>query len=362
MEGNESLEEVRVELGENSYSIIIGNDILSGLGAALKELPIGEKIMVVTNPTVQELYGDITIRSLENAGFQVVMGIVPDGEQYKSMASAQALYDTAFAAGLDRKSAVLALGGGVIGDLAGFVAATYMRGVPFVQVPTTLLAQVDSSVGGKVAVNHPKGKNIIGSFYQPKLVYADINTLRTLDERQFRAGMAEVIKYGVIWDAGFFSYLEENLHKIKGMQNETLVKIVRRSCEIKAHVVEQDEKESGIRAILNYGHTFGHAIEALTNYSVFVHGEAVAIGMVTANRLAQRLGLLSQADLDRIGLLIAKTGLPVDCGNINKQAMLRKMYFDKKVQSGRIKYILPEKIGRVRITDAVDESDVLAVL
>ncbi len=353
---------IPVELGDNSYPIIIGENILNRLGTNLRKLPLADKVMLVTNPTVNALYGDIVTKSLREAGYEVILGLVPDGEKYKSLESAQKLYDIAFDARLDRKSAVIALGGGVIGDLAGFVAATYMRGVPFIQVPTTLLAQVDSSVGGKVAVNHPKGKNIIGSFYQPKLVYTDISTLRTLEPRQFKAGMAEVIKYGVIWCDDFFTYLEKNRERLQQLDPQALINIIKRSCEIKAQVVAQDEKEMGVRAILNYGHTFGHAIEALTNYSTYVHGEGVAIGMVLANHLAVRKGLLNDSDQERIDRLIAVFGLPTGYGNLAKEILLQKMYFDKKVKSGKINFVLPEKIGLVRITDEVTESDILAVL
>lgn len=358
----EACETVKVELGENSYPIIIGEKILPFLGDELRKLHISNKVLLVTNPKVHGLYGETVIASLEKAGFQVVLGMIPDGEKYKSLESAQGLYDIAFDAKMDRKSAVIALGGGVIGDLAGFVAATYMRGVPFVQVPTTLLAQVDSSVGGKVAVNHPKGKNIIGSFYQPKLVFADIDTLRTLELRQFRAGMAEVLKYGVIRDKDFFDYLEGNLGRIMTLESGALVKVVKRSCEIKASVVGMDEKEMGIRAILNYGHTLGHALEALTNYESYVHGEAVAIGMIVANKLALIKGRIKEQEVARIQGVIEKVGLPVQYSAMDKRVILEKMYLDKKVYDGRISYILPEGIGEVRIIDGVEEKDLLQVL
>jgi len=354
---------VDVNLGEKSYHIHIGENILGQIGDYVRNLDVGQKLMVVTNPLVRSLYGREVTDSLKKAGFQVFVGEIPDGERYKSLESARVLYDTAFDNGLDRNSAVLALGGGVIGDLAGFVAATFMRGLPFIQVPTTLLAQVDSSVGGKVAVNHPRGKNIIGSFYQPKMVYADINTLRTLAEREFRAGMAEVIKYGVIRDREFFEFLSEEHRAIKELQAGEIIKVVETSCRIKARIVEQDETEQNLRAILNYGHTFGHAYESLTGYKKFVHGEAVAVGMVSAAEAAVRLGILTREDCDRILDLISLFELPDRFGDLDPAEIIESMYHDKKTLAGKIRYILPETLGRVRIVSDIPHSvlyDVLA--
>ena len=353
---------VQVNLGSKSYPIHIGDNILPDLGAYVKELGIGSRIMVVTNPKVGALYGRLVTKSLEAAGFEAIVAEVPDGEKYKSLESAGLLYDTAFANGLDRSCAVMALGGGVIGDLAGFIAATYMRGVPFIQVPTTLLAQVDSSVGGKVAVNHPRGKNIIGAFYQPRMVFSDINTLHTLDERQFRAGMAEVIKYGIIRDSEFFAFLEKEAPEVKRLHTGTIIHVVQTSCRIKADVVAEDETEQGVRAILNLGHTFGHAYEALTGYTKFVHGEAIAIGMVSAARAAVQTGLLQETDLARIERLIDRYGLPGSFGDLDITEIINSMYHDKKAVAGKIRYILPEIIGRVGIVSEIPREILKIVL
>lgn len=357
-----SVRTVTVNLGKKSYPIYIGENILHEIGVYVKGLGVGPKLMVVTNPTVRSLYGQVVTESLINAGFEVFLGEVPDGEEYKSMDSAQHLYDIAFENNLDRSSAIIALGGGVIGDLAGFVASTYMRGVPFIQVPTTLLAQVDSSVGGKVAVNHPKGKNIIGAFYQPRMVFADIKTLSTLAEREFRAGMAEVIKYGVIWDSEFFDYLEKHYQDITSLNSKSVIHIVEKSCSIKAHVVEQDETEESVRAILNYGHTFGHAFEALTKYKKYVHGEAVAIGMVTAADVSVGLDMLGSGDRDRIEKLVSVYGLPVKYEELNIDDIIKSMGHDKKVKAGKVRYILPEEIGKVSIVSDVPHQTLAEVL
>jgi len=353
---------VQVDLGDKGYPIYIGENVLTELGGYVKKVCAGRKIMVVTNPTVRALYGNIVMESLIQAGFEVVVGEIPDGEGYKTLDSAGLLYDVAFANGLDRSCTILALGGGVIGDLAGFVAATYMRGVPFIQVPTTLLAQVDSSVGGKVAVNHPGGKNIIGAFYQPKMVFSDINTLRTLPEREFKAGMAEVIKYGVIWDYGLFQFLENCHLAVKELKVQEIIKVVATSCRIKARVVEQDETEQGLRAILNYGHTFGHAYEALTGYKEYVHGEAVAIGMVSAALTAVKLSMLAPMEADRIISLIRLYQLPVKFAALEPSDIIKSMYHDKKVLAGKVRFVLPEVIGKVSIVSDVPETVLEEVL
>lgn len=361
-----AITEVNVDLGNKSYPIYIGENILPDLGKYLKKpqmgLATGTKIMVVTNPLVYDLYGRTVMNSLAEAGFTPIPGEVPDGEAYKTLDSAEHLYDVAFDNGLDRKSVVLALGGGVIGDLAGFVAATYMRGVSFIQVPTTLLAQVDSSVGGKVAVNHPRGKNIIGAFYQPKMVFTDIRTLHTLAQREFRAGMAEVIKYGVIWDRKFFDFLVNEHAGVKNLNTSEVTRVISTSCSIKARVVEQDETEQDVRAILNYGHTFGHAYEALTNYKKFVHGEAVAIGMISAAAAAERLGMLSAGNLERINNIIRLYGLPENFGALAPEEIIASMGHDKKAVGGNIKYILPEDIGRVKIVSGIDNDVLTGIL
>lgn len=366
MQQLEQAERVRVELGVNSYDIVIGAGILPFLGQELsglaRQFGWGKQVMIISNPTVEALCGKQIITSLIEAGFQPSLALMQDGEQFKTMDSAMQLYDQALARGLDRKSLIVALGGGVVGDLAGFVASTYMRGIPFVQVPTTMLAQVDSSVGGKVAVNHPQGKNIIGSFYQPRLVWADVDVLKTLPVEELRAGLAEVIKYGLIWDGNFFDYLEKTFREILSLKQQDLRQIVKQSCAIKAQVVAQDEREGGIRAILNLGHTFGHAMEALTNYRRYRHGEAVAVGMVMAFKVSRELGLVTEEELNRVKKVIGSFGLPVEDGHIGAQDILASMYHDKKAEAGKIKYIIPETIGRVQITSAVPEELILRIL
>lgn len=341
--------EVTVNLGgSRSYPIFLGEGLMPGLGGEIRKRITGGRVLVVTNPTVWGLWGRGVRLSLAEAGLAVHLAEIPDGEEHKTLETAAHLYDRAFEAGLDRSSAVVALGGGVVGDIGGFVAATYMRGVALVQVPTTLLAQVDSSVGGKVAVNHPRGKNIIGAFYQPVLVLADVGTLRTLPSRELRAGVAEVIKYGVISDAGFFGWLEDNLERLLEGDPAALTYAVEMSCRIKARVVEADETEQGRRRVLNYGHTFGHALEALSGYRAYVHGEAVAVGMVAAARLSGFLGLLDQASYGRIERLVRRAGLPADTPEgLSFEAVWDCMQRDKKTRDGRVVFVLPEAIGRV---------------
>ena len=261
------MKKIRVQLGERSYDIVLGNSILDGIGEELKAFHLSPKIAIVSNPTVFSLYGERVSDSIRNAGFDSFTVTIPDGEEHKNLATLQQIYNELLRYRLDRQSAVVALGGGVVGDIAGFAASTYMRGIPYIQVPTTLLAQVDSSVGGKTGVDHELGKNMIGAFWQPKLVWVDGDTLKTLPERQFRAGLAEVIKYGVIYDSELFAFLETNKDRIMNLDEEALIHIIKRSCEIKAGVVSQDEREAGLRAILNYGHTIGHAIETVTGYT-----------------------------------------------------------------------------------------------
>lgn len=344
---------VKVNLGDRSYPIYIGEGILPQIGPLVKGLGVGSKILLVTNPTVNKLYGQEVIHSLREAGFDVCPVEISDGEGFKSLESARLLYDAAFEHELDRKCPVLALGGGVTGDLAGFVAATYMRGVPFIQVPTTLLAQVDSSVGGKVAVNHPKGKNIIGAFYQPRLVLADIGTLRSLPAREFNAGMAEVIKYGVIWDKEFFEFLEQEHAAISELKTDQLIRIVQTSCQVKARVVEEDETEQDVRAILNYGHTFGHAYEALTAYEKYVHGEAVAVGMVSAAAAAVELGMFDVQSKTRLEDLVRVFELPVRIGQLSPDDIIASMQHDKKALAGQVRFVLPEALGKVTIKSGV---------
>ncbi len=348
---------VNVSLGERSYDIEIGMG-LDQAGLRIKGLGLGQKIAVVVNPTVKALYGKRLVESLKTQGFMVMSIIIPDGEQYKSLDWANAIYTALLTNAFDRTSAIVALGGGVIGDLAGFAAATYMRGIPFVQVPTTLLAMVDSSVGGKTGVNHPMGKNMIGAFHQPRKVLMDLDALKSLPKPEFLSGMAEVIKYGVIRDSAFFDYLDVNRDRILGLDADALAHVVRRSCELKAEVVGRDEREGGLRAILNFGHTVGHAVEKAENYTMR-HGEAVAIGMVYASRLAHSAGLCDPVVPERVEKLIASYGLPTSLRSLTRkptvQELMDTMQIDKKADAGKVKFILPTKIGEVVITKEWEE-------
>ncbi|MGD0622659.1 MAG: 3-dehydroquinate synthase [Thermacetogeniaceae bacterium] len=355
------MERLTVDLGERSYQILIGFAELDQLGANLRALNLANRICLVTNTTVGKLYGGRVKSVLADSGYTVSYYEAPDGEGYKTLQSAAAIYDHMVDAGMERGSAVVALGGGVAGDLAGFVAATYMRGVTLIQVPTTLLAQVDSSVGGKVAVNHPRGKNLIGCFYQPRLVFADLQTLRTLPEREIKAGMAEVIKYGVIWDAKFFAFLEQHLERLLGLAPEVLMEAVRRSCAIKAEIVSRDEYEQGLRGILNFGHTIGHALESLTGYKVYRHGEAVAAGMVAAATVAAHRGMLEAADRERLVSLLRRTGLPVSIPYPDRD-ILELLPHDKKVRLGKPRFVLPLQIGKVEICDGIENGEILSAL
>jgi 3-dehydroquinate synthase len=355
---------VNVSLGERSYDIEIGAG-LDRAGERLRDLGLGRKMALVTNPVVKELYGKKLIESLKSAGFLVMSVEIPDGEQHKNLDWANAIYTALLVNSFDRKSALVALGGGVIGDLTGFAAATFMRGIPFVQVPTTLLAMVDSSVGGKTGVNHPMGKNMIGAFYQPRKVLMDLAVLRSLPKEEFLSGMAEVIKYGVIRDAALFDYLEANRERILNLDPEALDRIITRSCEIKAEVVGADEREGGLRAILNFGHTVGHAIETAEQYSMR-HGEAVAIGMVYASRLARASGLCDPSVPQRIENLIRSYGLPADMTVLKRRPsvteLMDTMQIDKKAEAGKVRFILPKKIGDVAISKDWEEAALRRVL
>ncbi|MFO0752817.1 MAG: 3-dehydroquinate synthase [Thermodesulfovibrionales bacterium] len=346
----ESMEKVRVELGERSYDIIIGRGILPGTGESLSAFGFSPRAAVVSNPAVFSLYGPAVMESLQRAGFECCEVLIPDGEEYKDFFWSYHILTCLLKNRLDRNSCVIALGGGVIGDITGFAASLYMRGLHFVQIPTTLLAQVDSSVGGKTGVNHPRGKNMIGSFYQPRLVRVDLDTLKTLPGREFLSGIAEVIKYGVIRDSALFDFMERNRDAVRGLETDALAYIVGRSCAIKAEVVSRDERESGLRAILNFGHTVGHAVETGTGYSRYLHGEAVAIGMQCAARLAVSLGMLDASQADRIEALLEAYGLPSRLpGDLNRDALLSHMLIDKKAVAGEIRFVLPERIGQVRM-------------
>ena len=344
--------DIDVALGERSYKIHIGEGTLCRLGKSLAPFGFDKKMALISNPTVYALYGDTVLASLKEAGYDVTVIKIPDGEEYKNLLWVEFIYGELLKARLERGSCLVALGGGVIGDIAGFAASTYMRGIRFVQVPTTLLAQVDSSVGGKTGVNHPLGKNMIGTFWQPSLVWIDTATLKTLPAAQFAAGMAEVIKYGVIKDRAFFEYLEKEADAIKRLEPVALRHIIAKSCGIKAEIVSLDEREGGLRAILNYGHTVGHALETITHYKR-LHGECVAIGMCVEAELAEKMGLLKPGVLQKIKALVCLYGLPAEPPEdflvATKEQMLETMLLDKKVKGGEIRMVLPEELGSVRI-------------
>ncbi len=340
---------VNVPLGARKYPILIGSGLLSRLGAECARAKLGRRCAVITDQNVGPRHAPAVLRSLATAGFEPLLITVPAGEAAKSLQTVQSCYDQLSAHRLERKSFIVAVGGGVVGDLAGFVAATYLRGVDFVQVPTTLLAQVDSSVGGKVGVNLRAGKNLVGAFHQPRLVLCDLETLRTLPRREFRAGLAEVIKYGIICDAALFRQLERDLPKLLRLDARLLAAVVARCCQIKARVVGQDETETGLRAILNFGHTIGHAIENISGYGKFLHGEAISIGQVAAAKLSAALSGLPAADAKRIEHLFTRAGLPVKIklSVVQRGKLLAAMKLDKKVSGGEITFVLARKIGRV---------------
>ncbi|MBE9188953.1 3-dehydroquinate synthase [Gloeocapsopsis crepidinum LEGE 06123] len=356
---------IRLNLPQEAYDIAIAPGGISKLGELMSHLHLGKQVLLVSNSVVFQHYGEQAIASLENAGFDVSNYNLPDGEQYKTLASVEKLYNTALENRLERSSTMVALGGGVIGDMTGFAAATWLRGINFVQVPTTLLAMVDAAIGGKTGVNHPQGKNLIGAFHQPKLVLIDPQVLQTLPEREFRAGMAEVIKYGVIWDAELFEQMEkcDRLDQFRYLSENLLQEILVRSCQAKADVVSKDEKEAGLRAVLNYGHTIGHAVESLTGYRVVNHGEAVAIGMVAAGQLAVNLGLWEQESQNRQLALIQKAGLPTKLPDgIDLDAIVDTLQTDKKVKAGKVRFVLPTLIGVVKVTDQVSSAQIYQVL
>lgn len=343
------MEVVNVELKDRSYSIYIGRDLLKEVGDRIKKIIPNRKAVVITNPNINGLYGNILKGSLKDAGFDAYFADIPDGEKYKTLHTAVRIYDRLIDIKMERQSPLIALGGGVIGDITGFVAATYLRGVPYIQVPTTLLAQVDSSIGGKTAVNHPKGKNLIGAFYQPKAVYIDITTLKTLPKEEILCGVAEIIKYGIIKDGKFFDFLESNIERLIDLNEDVLIYSIKISCEIKADIVSKDEKESGLRAILNFGHTIGHAVESLTGYKKYRHGEAVAIGMVYAARLSLESGLCSGEDYKRVVNLIKKAGLPAAIPDLSPDSIINSLYLDKKVRGEKIRFVLMEAIGSAEV-------------
>jgi 3-dehydroquinate synthase len=346
-------ERVRIELAERSYDILIGRGLL-GDAASYAGLPRSADALIVTNTTVAPLYASALKAALSAHHLRVHVVELPDGEDHKDWQTLNRIFDALLAQACDRKTVLYALGGGVVGDMTGFAAACYMRGVPFVQVPTTLLAQVDSSVGGKTAINHPLGKNMIGAFYQPLRVIADLEVLRTLPRREIAAGMAEVIKYGPIADDGFLGWIEGHADALMALQPQALARAVRRSCEIKAQVVGADEREAGLRAILNFGHTFGHAIESGLGYGEWLHGEAVGCGMVMAADLSHRLGLIDADYALRIRRVVERCGLPVRAPALGADRYLELMRLDKKAEAGEIRFVVIESPGRAAMRPAPD--------
>lgn len=351
------METLSVPLGDRTYPIHIGSGLLSNLGQILRSINFPSQVAVVTNPTVASLYADAVKQQLAASGFSSCLLVVPDGEAYKNLEVLNTIYDGLIEQRFDRGCGLLALGGGVVGDMAGFAAATFVRGIPYVQLPTTLLSQVDSSVGGKTAVNHARGKNLIGAFYQPQLVIIDTDTLNTLDLREVQGGLAEVVKYGMIRDADFFAWLEQNVSSLLNREPEALAHAIRTACQIKADIVEIDEREGSVRAYLNFGHTFGHAIENLAGYGRIKHGEAVAVGMVVAARISHNQGLCSAEDVLRLTNLLRAFGLPVSAPDFPLDDYVAAMWRDKKVQGGALTLVLNEGIGRVVLkkTDQVRE-------
>ncbi len=358
------MRKIRVPLGARSYDITVGPKLLASLGERCRKLGLGARCVVVTDDSVGPLYGDAALKSLRGAGFDASLYSVPAGEASKNLKQVHAGYDHLASLRLERRSFVVALGGGVVGDLAGFLAASYLRGIDFVQVPTTLLAQVDSSVGGKVGVNLRAGKNLVGAFYQPRMVLCDLDVMRSLPQREFRAGLAEVIKYGIIYDARLFGLIEKELKRILKLDVGLLSRIVARSCQIKAAVVAEDEREGGLRAILNFGHTIGHALEAITRYGEYLHGEAISIGQVAAAELSAAQTGFPSGQVERVRALFAAAGLPVSV-TLKPAAMKRllaAMRLDKKVSDGEVRFVLAERLGRVQTGQLVSDEAVVSVL
>ncbi|TAL09894.1 MAG: 3-dehydroquinate synthase [Nitrospirae bacterium] len=359
--GGAPLDRVRVDLPDHGYDILIQEGVIDRAGEALRALALGPHAVVVTNAVVKRLYGSRLARGLKAAGFKPAILCLPDGERTKSLKWVSAILDELVRRRYERTTVLLALGGGVTGDLAGFAASVYLRGIPFVQIPTTLVAQVDSSIGGKTGVNHRLGKNLIGSFYQPRLVLSDPGVIRTLPPREYRAGLAEVIKYGVIADPEFFKFLEGSMSRILELDPAAVQHIIRTSATVKAAIVSEDEREGDRRRILNFGHTLGHALETVTHYRRYKHGEAVAIGMVGAARLAAHLGLADAHIVGRIRDLVHGAGLPDGLPAYSATVLLRAMRQDKKVRDQRIHFVLPDRIGHVCV-QPVDEPQIRRIL
>ncbi|WP_196593903.1 3-dehydroquinate synthase [Pectinatus sottacetonis] len=349
------MKNVRVDLKENSYDIWIGNNLDEKIKQFFTEAGFSRRVFIISDTNVGPLYKNDIIKLLQAVGYSVSVELIKAGEPSKSWDTAQLLYTKVIEAGLDRNSPIIALGGGVVGDIAGFIAATYMRGVPFIQMPTSLLAHVDSSVGGKVAINHPMGKNLIGAFYQPKAVFIDLDMLKTLPPREISAGLAEIIKYGLIYDKEFFSYIEKNSSMVFRFNNEVLQNIIARSCEIKASVVSKDERENGLRAILNFGHTLGHAVERETQYKKYNHGEAIAIGMMGAVFISVELGLIDKSLIEILRQILAECNLPQKADACDKEKLYKDLFHDKKTVDGKIKWVLLDRIGQVHLDNNVAE-------
>jgi 3-dehydroquinate synthase len=354
---------VDVALGPKSYAVVVERGVLTTAGARLRALGVGSRVALVTSASILRLYGKPVQESLEEAGFTVTLVDVPEGESAKTLTVAERCWDALLAAGLDRTSTVVALGGGAVGDLSGFVAATYMRGTNFVQIPTTVLAQVDASIGGKTAIDHPTAKNLIGAFYQPRLVLVDPATAATLPERDYRSGLAEIVKHGIVLDGEYFADLEASVAEIRARDGATLERIIGGSCRLKANVIERDpEEKSDLRFALNYGHTIGHALEAATAFGRFTHGEAVAIGIVAEARLAARIGVADGATADRQERLLAAVGLPTRVTGVDVDAVLAATRRDKKSRDGRVPFVLAPAVGRFRVVYDVGVDDVRAIL
>lgn len=353
---------IPVRVGAHPYDIVVQRGALATVGARLGRLGVGTRAALVSAPAISRTYGKRVTESLEAAGLAVAAIEVPDGEAAKTLAVAEQCWNALLEAGLDRTSTVLALGGGAVGDVAGFVAATYMRGVHLVHLPTTVVAQVDAAIGGKTALDHPRAKNLIGAFHQPRLVIVDPETLTTLPAREFRAGLAEVVKHGVVLDAAYFADVEASVAPLLAREPGTLERIIGGSCRLKAGVVERDEREAELRQVLNYGHTIGHALEAATGYARWTHGEAVALGMVAEARLAGRLGLAARATVERQERLLAAVGLPTSAGGIDIDAVQAAISRDKKARDGRVPFVLAPEIGAFRVVFDVPPAEVRAVL
>ena len=354
--------EIPVNLGARSYHILVGTGALAIVGGELVKRGVGRKVVLVSDPSIARLHARPVVRSLAEAGFDTAQVSVPEGELAKHLDVASSLWDRLLDVGCDRTSTVVALGGGAVGDVAGFVAATFMRGMNFAQVPTTLLAQVDASIGGKTAIDHPHGKNMIGAFHQPRVVIVDPATLTTLPEREFRSGLSEVIKHGIVLDTAYFEDVEERVPALLGRDPQTLDRVVAGSCRLKAGVVERDEKEAELRWVLNYGHTIGHALEAVTGFRRWTHGEAVSLGIVAEAMLAERLGLSRPATTERQVRLLSAVGLPVKGLDLDPAVVVEALSRDKKRRDGRVSFVLAPEIGSFRIVPDVPSDTVRQVL